>query len=113
MDLFSKSENAAQAPADSAFEQSPSKLARVSSRIGLALFGIALGLGALEIALRVFTLMPRGSEFDSLSDLRRSILSGLGSDQAESSEKGGAPRSVTLGGIIVPHPDDQIIYDLK
>lgn len=76
-------------------------------RICLVGFGVLLGLGAIELALRFLPILPRGSEFDSLADLRHSILAGITSDESS------AHRTVTLGGIILPHPDDQIIYDLK
>ncbi len=75
-------------------------------RTALVLFGILVGLGASEVALRFVRKAPKGSEFQSLDDLRRSMLKG-------DTDAGGKDHSVNLAAIINPHPDDQIIYDLR
>jgi hypothetical protein len=84
------------------------KLIEWSVKVVLVLFGLALGLVGFEIGLRIINRTPAGSQFESLADLRSSILRG-GADDTNTDPK----RPVTLANIILPHSNDQIIYDLK
>ncbi len=70
-------------------------------KISLLAFGLFLGLGLLEIGVRILKAR-NGSEFDSLADLRRAMLK----------PKVDGPQT-TLADIIDPHPNDRIIYELR
>jgi hypothetical protein len=76
----------------------------LKAKLFLICFGLALGLGAVEIASGLIK-KPSASEFESLEDLRRTML-------AEDSERDPTEGS-SLRAIINPHLDDRIIYDLR
>ena len=80
-------------------------------RLSLVAFGLVLGLVGAELVLRVMHRPKAGLEFESLDDLRRTILSGESGTSAQPTEE--RVRRANLRSIINPHPDDQIIYDLK
>lgn len=74
----------------------------------VSLAGVGTVFGCLLLGVAWWALQPNrsGSEFSSLEDLRRAMLS----PEAEHTSGSG---SVPLGAIVTPHPDDQIIYDLR
>lgn len=79
-------------------------------KIGLVLFGVALGLVLGEISLEVLQRAPRGTQFEKLSDLKRALVdesSVAQQDDVQASER------VTMKHIVNPHPNDRIIYDLR
>jgi len=84
---------------------------QVVLRLSLVAFGLVLGLIGAELVLRMMHRPQAGLEFDSLDDLRRTILSGESGTNAQPTEE--RVRRANLRSIINPHPDDQIIYDLK
>lgn len=81
----------------------------MKAKIFLVMFGLLFGL-VLVVLTAQFTplfdiLLPKGTSFNSLADLRASMLSG-----------GAAPANgqfISMKEIVLPHPDDKIIYDLK
>ena len=77
----------------------------LKAKLGLIAFGLIIGLGGAEAALRIMDRAKAGSEFDSVDDLRRAMLS--------DSEGGHAEGSADLREIVTPHPSDKIIYDLR
>lgn len=92
----------------------------LKAKVILILFGAALGVLTLQIALQLYFAVPQGSEFQNLTELRRAILA----EGSAAGEKNGAvvrsggdavdegSQRRTLRGVIVPHPSDDIIYDL-
>jgi hypothetical protein len=83
----------------------------LSVKVALATFGILVGLAASELALRYLVPKEAGSEFSNVSDLQAAMLrdGGPSSDASPGQGAGGA----TLREIINPHPNQQIIYDLR
>lgn len=82
-------------------------------KLALILFGLGLGLVLSEIALRVLRRPQAGTEFSSLKDLRRAMLQPEALPLPVDAPQDEALRDVTLRSIIVPHPDDKIIFDLR
>ena len=76
------------------------------AKIGLIVFGLALGLFALDIGYRILNWKTAGQDFDSVDEIRRAMLR---PDIAEEEASG----SVPFKAIIHPHPDDRVIYDLR
>lgn len=81
------------------------------AKLALILFGITLSLVVLEVGLRLFFPPARGTEFADLNEVRKAML-----DQTalapESNAAQGEPGSANLRGLVAPHPNDNIIYDL-
>lgn len=75
-------------------------------KIAFVLFGIFLGLGALEVALEILRGRRSATEFEDIGDLRRAMLN----DDAVTN---GKPGNTPLRHIIYPQSDDKIIYDLR
>lgn len=75
------------------------------SKIFLIAFGLVMALICFEGALAILSFTRKGTEFSSINDLRNE-MSEVGNEKGESG-------SLTLKGIINPHDDDHIIYDLK
>lgn len=85
-------------------------------KCALLLFGIVLGLGFLEITLRIVRPGIKGTTFDSFNDLRKAMMSGP--DESGSGEDAFDPEkapqgTVSLRAIVQPDPSDRIIYTLK
>ena len=70
----------------------------------LICFGLLVGLAVAEIALGILHRAKRGAEFENLEDLRDAMLHQPGK---------GAKHTITLGDLVMPSVDDQIIYELK
>jgi hypothetical protein len=70
----------------------------------LVAFGVFLSLIAALIFKILYNKAPRGTEFESLKDLRSKMLD----DSAIPASDTGS----NLRGLVVPHPDDKIIFDL-
>ncbi|NMC64243.1 MAG: SGNH/GDSL hydrolase family protein [SAR324 cluster bacterium] len=81
-----------------------SKFKKYLIHVVLILFGLAIGLIGAEIALKILAFNKRGSEFESLDQLRREMLNTSSSEQR---------KGTSLGDLVLPHADDQIIYVLK
>lgn len=75
------------------------------AKVLLALFGLGIGLVFLEVFLHFFPILPKGSSFASLEDLRQSMIQGDGNSTSGD--------GVHLNALIYPHESDQIIYDLR
>lgn len=84
----------------------------LKAKLLLVCFGIAGALMASALALQFISFAPKGTEFNSLADLRRAMLDAPAAavTKSQSSEETGG---VSLRGIIQPHPSDSIIYTLK
>jgi hypothetical protein len=83
---------------------------------GLVAFGLALGIAGIEIFSR--TLLPvlvpsmQGTKFDSIDDIRRTLLM----PDSENQTSGQAPQHVeraNLRELVDAHPNDRIIFDLR
>lgn len=85
----------------------------IFQRILLITFGSLLGLGLFEITARICAplLQAKGSQFESIAELRQAITSPgmLEKTSGTSSETG----SISLKGIVDPDQSDRIIYRLK
>jgi len=73
----------------------------------LLIFGSVLGITMLAIAVQ-FLPSKKGAEFESLSDLRSSMLNKTDGETGLNSEN---PQS--MRDVVNPDPDDKLIYDLK
>jgi hypothetical protein len=80
------------------------------AKLALATFGVFSALAVSIAVLQVVPLGERGTEFDSIEDVRRAMMQPEQSDVGTSME-GGARAS--LRTIVRPHPNDSIIYTLK
>ena len=69
------------------------------------LFGGALGYALKSVRAMVAPQVPDGSTFASVDDLRRAMVERNSQDLKEG-------ENVSLRSLMVPHPDDRIIYDL-
>ncbi len=76
----------------------------------MVVFGATLALAISVVALQVIPLAPKGTEFNSLADLRSALQapSPQGSNQKQSADS-----SISLKHIVQSHPDDSIIYTLQ
>lgn len=83
-----------------------SRLKTYGLNIALVCFGLLVGLLIAEGALKVLRHYKRGSEFENLGELREAMLQ-------VPDKSAGSERRATLGDIVIPNPDDQIIYELK
>jgi len=99
------------------------------AKLFLVGFGLFMGLVAAELGLRylkpLFFHAEKGTEFQSLDDVRRTLL--LGAPEGAQNETSAAgstntgPQNETarnmesgnLRAIVTPHHDDKIIFDLK
>ena len=80
-------------------------------KLFLVLFGVGLSLIALEIFTRLYFKRAQGTEFADLKELRAAMLKDGGGNIRGDAQGSGEP-SANLRGLVVPHPDDDIIYDL-
>jgi len=79
-------------------------------KVLLGTFGTLFALTVSAVALQFIPLTPKGTEFNSLADLRRALQAP--SDAATTNE--GKPNDNTsLRQIVQSHPDDSIIYTLQ
>jgi hypothetical protein len=82
---------------------------RVLKNLLLIFFGILLGtLGAGILGFTVdyfYPILPRSASFDSVSELHQAMLQRGEQDVDETG-------SVSLRSIVIPHPDEEIIFDL-
>ncbi|MCO6430152.1 MAG: SGNH/GDSL hydrolase family protein [Deltaproteobacteria bacterium] len=81
----------------------------LKAKLGLILFGVMLSLVASEVFLHFYMRAPKGTEFESLDDLRRAML-----NPSETNPGGGQDEyeSGNLRGLVAPHPKDEIIFDM-
>jgi len=82
----------------------------LQTKIILVSLGTACALIISIGALQLFPASPRGTEFNSIGDLRRAMLE-PGEESMPSSGITEGP--VSLRAIIQSHPDDAIIYSLR
>ncbi len=76
------------------------------ARILLVSFGLGLGLLVCELALPFLLPASKGTEFNSIADIRRAMLS----PNTETSPELG---NNSLKALVDPNPNDRIIYQLK
>jgi hypothetical protein len=79
-------------------------------KVGLVGFGALCALIISIVVLQFVPLSQRGTEFESIEELRHAMLQG-GPSENTSSTVGEAP--VSLRALVRPHPNDSIIYTLK
>lgn len=77
----------------------------LKAKLFLLAFGCLSGLGMALILLMILQVPQAGTQFESLEDLRRTMI------QRDSRDTK-ADDSVSLRSIVVPHPSDDIIYEL-
>jgi hypothetical protein len=86
------------------------------AKLSLIVFGLCTSLLISELALRFIFTKPQGTEFQSLDDLRRAMLKvtelKVTDNQDPASTSNNTYESSNLRGLITPHLDDNIIYDM-
>lgn len=92
-----------------ATQRQPTPLS-LRSRVALAGFGTILALGISIVALQLIPLAPKGTEFDSLADVRRALQGPTDRSGAPSTPREG---NTSLKQIVQSHPSDEIIYTLQ
>jgi hypothetical protein len=80
------------------------------AKLALATFGVVSALVASVVVLQFFSIGQRGTEFDSIEDVRRAMLQPESSDSSSPIE---GDSRVSLRAIVRSHPSDSIIYTLK
>jgi hypothetical protein len=83
----------------------------LKSKVFLALGGCVFALVVSALALQFISFGGRGTEFNTIDDVRRAMLAPSNSGSSELSGEDGKP--VSLRAVVAPHPDDHIIYTLK
>lgn len=83
----------------------------LKAKLALALGGVVFALTVSALVLQFFPIMGRGTEFNTIDDVRKAMMSP--GDQASSELSGEDGKPVSLRAIVQPHPDDRIIYTLK
>lgn len=86
----------------------PSPSIPIRVRIGLALFGIVVGALLIEVVLWFVPLRPRGTSFESLSDLRAAML-----EPASDASTPDGVKEFSFRELITPHHSDKMLYDLR
>jgi hypothetical protein len=84
----------------------------LKAKLLLVCFGIIGALSICAVALQFISLTPKGTEFNSLADLRRAMLD-VPATTAAKTTSSGETGGISLRGIIQPHSSDSIIYTLK
>lgn len=80
------------------------------AKLCLSAFGVSFALISSIAALQFVSLAPRGTQFDSIDDVRRAMLEpGTVSDPNAAVDSS----QISLRSIVQPHPSDSIIYSLK
>lgn len=87
----------------------PSPLS-LKAKLVLAGFGASCAFIVSVLVLQFVPLSERGTEFESIEELRRTMVQS-GPSEETSSIEGGA--RVSLRALVRPHPNDSIIYTLK
>ncbi len=82
----------------------------LKAKLALATFGALSALVLSVVLLQFFPVTERGTEFDSIDDVRRAMMQP--DDSAASSTMEGGSRA-SLRAIVRSHLDDSIIYTLK
>jgi len=77
----------------------------------MALGGSLFALVTSVIALQFVSLAPKGTEFDSIADLRRAMTSP--ESDTSSAKTNSSENTPSLRAIIHPHPSDSILYTLR
>ena len=84
----------------------------LKAKVVLASFGCSLALGISIAVLQFVSFGHKGTEFNSIQDLKRAMLTSpstpISQDSADPTE-----HNTSLRGIVEPHPDNRIIYTLR
>jgi len=80
------------------------------AKLGLAACGVAFALLASVVALQFISFGPKGTEFNSIDDVRRAMLA---PDQSSETATMTGDGQVSLRAIVEPHPSNSIIYSLR
>lgn len=95
--------------------QSPLESETIAITVKVKLLMIAAGsvfaIAISAIALQFISLAPKGTEFNSISDLRRAMVSADSPDTSANAET--SESTPSLRAIIHPHPNDSILYTLR
>jgi hypothetical protein len=83
------------------------------ARIFLILCGCGFALVASVVALQIIPMAPKGTEFNTIDDVRRAMMKESGESGGSSELSGVAGRPVSLRALVRPHPSDAIIYTLR
>lgn len=78
-------------------------------KAGLIAFGVIFSLALSELVLELFIRPQKGTQFETLDEVRKAMLSpsSTGADNP-----GTGLESGNLRGLVAPHPNDQIIFDM-
>lgn len=88
-------------------EQNPVSL---KAKLLLASFGAMFALAVCAVALQFLPTAPKGTEFNSIEDVRKAMVAPEDSSSSGGSEETG---QISLRAIVEPHPSNSIIYSLK
>jgi len=80
------------------------------AKVILVTLGTLAALAISIIALQLLPLTPKGTEFNSLADLRRALQAPV---KSKSAADGVRENNASLRQIVLSHPDDSIIYTLQ
>ena len=75
-------------------------------------FGATVALLISIVALQFLSFGHKGTEFNSIQDLKRAMLAPRSVDVADSSNEP-VEQNISLRGIVEPHPNNSIIYTLR
>lgn len=82
-------------------------------KLTLAGCGTFFALVISIIALQFLSLPPKGTEFNSLADLRRALQAPSDHSDTEKSPDSSDPQPPSLKQLVESHPNDSIIYTLR
>lgn len=91
-------------------EYVPSTALSVRTKLLLIAFGIISSLIISSVALQFISLSPKGTEFNSIDDLRRAMTAPVDASPEDFDPKTG---NISLRGIVQSHSSDSIIYTLR
>lgn len=84
----------------------------LKAKVLLIAFGIIGALAVSALAVQFISFSPKGTEFNSLADLRRAMMESPTASTTKTKSKA-ETGGISLRGIIEPHPSDSIIYTLR
>jgi hypothetical protein len=85
----------------------------IGIKLLLAGFGTFFALAISVIALQFLSLTPKGTEFNSLSDLRRALQAPSDQSGPDSAPNSPGSQPPSLKQLVESHPSDSIIYTLR
>jgi hypothetical protein len=82
----------------------------LKTKLWLIAFGILTSLILSALTLQFTSLAPKGTEFDSIEDLRKAMTA---PSNGSASDVDPATGNISLRGLVISHPSDSIIYTLR